>query len=151
MARVLSDSAKFVKYMGKGAGAHSKVKKYAKCKCGMAGAGKMSKKMLADSIVQAGGSWSSFTNWVKGAANTVANGVKKGANFVYDKGIKPGVNYVKKNPLTAIGTVAGALGTIPSPFSAPLKALGATAGTAGRLTGLGKQRGSGPRKVLMAM
>jgi hypothetical protein len=146
-----ADSKKFLQYMQKGRGQTAQVRKYGGCKCGMAGAGKMSKKMLAQSIVQAGGSWGSFTNWVKGAANTVANGVKKGANFVYDKGIKPAANYVAKKPLTAIGQVAGLAGMIPSPFSAGLKAVGAAAGTAGRLSGLGRQRGGASQKVLMAM
>jgi hypothetical protein len=92
MARI-ADSQRFVKYMS-GKGNKAKVVKYGKCACGMGmlGAGKLSKKALADKIIMHGGSWGSFTNWVKGAANTVANGVKKGANAVYNGAIKPGVN-----------------------------------------------------------
>jgi hypothetical protein len=140
---MLSDSVKFKHFMKGGSKHVALVEQYGKCKCGMSGAGKMSKKMLASSIVQAGGSWSGFTNWVKGAANTVAKGVKSGANAVYNGAIKPGFEYVKKNPISTIGKVAGLAGMIPSPFSGPLKAVGAAASTVGRLTG------TGSRKVLM--
>jgi hypothetical protein len=137
---MMNESQKFNHFMKGGAKHVALVKKYAKCHCGMRGGGKMSRKMLSQSVVQAGGSWGSFTNWVKGAANTVGNAVKKGANTVYNGAVKPAWNYVKSKPLTAIGQVAGVAGMIPSPFSGPLKAVGAAAGTVGRLTGTGGRK-----------
>jgi hypothetical protein len=103
---------------------------------------------LIKSIHQKGGSWSDFTGWVKGAANTVANGTKKAANavangaksagnFVYNKGIKPGWDYAKNKPLTTIGHIANAAAFIPSPFSGALRTAGTAATTVGRLTGTG--------------
>lgn len=118
---------------------------------------KMRGKNLMSGIGMHGGSWSDFTSWVKGAANTVAKGVKKsanavyngaikpGANIVYNGAIKPGFEYVKNKPLTALGHVANAAAFIPSPFSAALRTAGTAAATAGRLTGYGEKQ-----KTLMA-
>ena len=129
------------------------LKQYAKS-LGMSGAGKKSGKKLVEHIVQGGGSWSSFTNWVKGAVNTVGNTAKKVGNAVadasktvYNKALKPGAEYVynevKNKPLTSIGKAASALSTVaPGPYGKALGAVGAVSGAIGNATGMGMSGGA---------
>lgn len=109
---------------------------------GMTGAGKKSGRKLIEHVVQGGGSWSSFTNWVKGAVNTVGNAAKTAGNAVYKHAIRPGATYaydqLKNKPLSTIGKVAGLAGMIPSPFAPGLKTAGAALTTVGSAIGKGQ-------------
>ena len=86
-------------------------------------------KMLHD-IHMRGGSWSDFTNWVKGAANTVGKVVKRVGNLTYDNLIKPAYNYVKEKPLTLLSQAASYIPVVGPTASKVL-------GTAASLTGKG--------------
>jgi hypothetical protein len=103
---------------------------------------RMSGGRLLHAIHQSGGSWSDFTNWVKGAANTV-----------YNKALKPAWEYVKKKPVSTAGYILKGLSYIPSPLSGALSTAGTAVGAAGTAFGKGmkggarKQEGSG--KALM--
>jgi hypothetical protein len=66
-------------------------------------------KALLHSIHMRGGSWSDFTDWVKGAASTVGNVVKGTAKSIWGA--------IKDKPLSTIGKVLGAASMIPTPLS----------------------------------
>ncbi len=65
--------------------------------------------------------------------NKVGPAFKDAGNYVYNKALKPGYDYVKDHPLTAIGTAAS---FIPGPIGWAGKALG----VAGKITGKGRRR-----------
>lgn len=103
---------------------------------------------LIKHIEMRGGSWSSFTDWIKGAANTVGNAVKDTANnvgnsfknageTVFNKVLKPTALYIKKKPLSSAGYLAKGLSWIPSPLSPLLNTASTALGVAGTLTGNG--------------
>ena len=81
---------------------------------------------------QAGGSWSDFTNWVKGAANTVADAGKT----VYERAIKPAHQWIKDNKIISkFGNQIDKSGTLSK-----------LAGVAGY--GKKKQKGCGHKTVV---
>lgn len=106
-------------------------------------------KKLVEYIHQRGGSWSDFTSWVRGAANTVADTAKNVGNkvadaskFVYRRAIRPGLEYARDKPLTTLGYLAKAGSFLPIPgVSQGLSAASTALGAAGTLMGRGDQSG----------
>ena len=116
------------------------LRQYAKS-LGMKGSGKKSGAKLVPMILQGGGSWGSFTSWIRNAGRTVGNAVANAGKTVCNRTLKPAgeavYNEVKNKPLSTLGKVAGLAGMIPSPFAPGLR----TAGTA--LTAVGSAVGKG--------
>jgi len=81
-----------------------------------------------------------FTKTIPSTAKKAWGGVKTGARYVYDKGLKPAYKYAKEKPVSTASYVTRGLSYIPSPFSAPLKAASAGLSTAAALTGKGKRK-----------